>query len=360
MLNSHRSLVRLSVATVLVSILAGCGGGSSSKSTDTTAAVDSMTSTPTVALYPLTGLPITDQAAAARVALVTKIDNHPAARPQTGLNKADIVFEENVESLTRFAAVFQSQGSDPVGPLRSGRTQDIDILGSFNKPLFGWSGGNSRVTQAINASDLVNVGYSASHGKGGYYREKTMKAPHNLFAKTSNLWTLAPAGSAAPSPQFLYRSASDAKPSTSTAIDGAKISMYNVRVYWKWDAATGNFLRSSLNEKHVLEPHMTNDGQVNTKNVVVLYVTYVRSKADRKSPNALTTGTGTGFVMTDGGIIPITWTRESRLVPFSLVDANSQSVRMTPGRTWVELAWKNSLAPVAPGIDPSKVVFPAT
>ena len=360
MLNSHRSLVRLSVATVLVSILAGCGGGSSSKSTDTTAAVDSMTTTPTVALYPLTGLPITDQAAAARVALVTKIDNHPAARPQTGLNKADIVFEENVESLTRFAAVFQSQGSDPVGPLRSGRTQDIDILGSFNKPLFGWSGGNSRVTQAINASDLVNVGYSASHGKGGYYREKTMKAPHNLFAKTSNLWTLAPAGSAAPSPQFLYRSASDAKPSTSTAIDGAKISMYNVRVYWKWDAATGNFLRSSLNEKHVLEPHMTNDGQVNTKNVVVLYVTYVRSKADRKSPNALTTGTGTGFVMTDGGIIPITWTRESRLVPFSLVDANSQSVRMTPGRTWVELAWKNSLAPVAPGIDPSKVVFPAT
>jgi len=360
MLNSHRSLVRLSVATVLVSILAGCGGGSSSKSTDTTAAVDSMTSTPTVALYPLTGLPITDQAAAARVALVTKIDNHPAARPQTGLNKADIVFEENVESLTRFAAVFQSQGSDPVGPLRSGRTQDIDILGSFNKPLFGWSGGNSRVTQAINASDLVNVGYSASHGKGGYYREKTMKAPHNLFAKTSNLWTLAPAGSAAPSPQFLYRSASDAKPSTSTAIDGAKISMYNVRVYWKWDAATGNFLRSSLNEKHVLEPHMTNDGQVNTKNVVELYVTDVRSKADRKSPNALTTGTGTGFVMTDGGIIPITWTRESRLVPFSLVDANSQSVRMTPGRTWVELAWKNSLAPVAPGIDPSKVVFPAT
>ena len=255
--------------------------------------------------------------------------------------------------------MFQSQGSDPVGPIRSGRTQDIDILASFNKPLFGWSGGNYRVTKAVNASTMVNVGYSASRGKGGYYREKTMKAPHNLYAKTSNLWTLAPAGSSAPVPQFLYRSDSDAKPSTSTAIDGAKVSMYNVRVYWKWDAATGNFLRSAENTKRVLEPHMADDGQVNTKNVVVLYVTYVRSKADRKSPNALTTGKGTGFVMTDGGIIPITWLRAASTVPFTLLDANNQSVRLTPGRTWVELAWKNSLAPVAPGIDPAKVPFPA-
>ena len=135
--------------------------------------------------------------------------------------------------------------------------------------------------------------------------------------------------------------------------------MYNVRVYWKWDAATGNFLRSSDNDKRVLEPHMTDDGQVNAKNVVVLYVTYVRSKADRKSPNALTTGKGTGFVMTDGGIIPVTWLRGNRRVPFTLIDANNQYVRLTPGRTWVELAWKNSLAPVAPGIDPSKVAFPA-
>ena len=355
---SHRALVRLSIAIILVSVLAACGGGGTSSDT-TAGSVEPLTTTPLAPGYPLTGLPITDQAAATRVALVAKIDNHPAARPQTGLNKADIVFEENVEALTRFAAVFHSQGSDPVGPLRSGRTQDIDILASLNKPLFAWSGGNYLVTKAINASDMVNVGYSASRGKGGYYREKTMKAPHNLYAKTSNLWTLAPAGSSAPKAQFLYRTDSDAKPSTSTAIDGAKISMYNVRVYWKWDAASGNFLRSSDNVKRVLEPHMADDGQVNTKNVVVLYVTYVRSKADRKSPNALTTGKGTGFVMTDGGIIPITWLRGNRNAPFSLTDANNQYIRLTPGRTWVELAWKNSLAPVAPGIDPSKVAFPA-
>lgn len=358
MFQSHRTVTRISVAAVLVSLLISCGGGSqSSDSTDGVAPIDSVPATGPI--YPLLGTPATDAAVAARVALAAKIDNHPAARPQTGLNKADIVFEENVEFLTRFAAVFHSQGSDPVGPLRSGRTQDINILGSLNKPMLAWSGGNARVTNAINASDLVNVGYSASHGKGGYYREKTRQAPHNLYAKTKNLWTLTPKGSGPPPQQFLYRSDSDAKPTTSVAIDGAKISMYNVRVYWKWDATTKTFLRFSENIKRVLEPHMTDDGQVNATNVVVLYMKYVRSKADRKSPEAVSVGTGTGFVMTDGGMIPVTWTRPSREVPFQLTDAAGTAVRMMPGRTWVELAYKESLAPVNPGIDPSKVVWPA-
>lgn len=360
MSRTHRPLIRLGAVAVAVATLAACSGGASSSDNGPgTSETSTIPGQAAAGIFPLLGTPITDAAVATRPALVTKIDNHPAARPQSGLNKADIVFEENVESLTRFAAVFHSQGSDPVGPLRSGRTQDIDILGSFNKPLFGWSGGNYLVTRAINNSDLVNVGYSASRGKGGYYRAKDRKIPHNLYAKTSNLWTLAPEGATAPQPQFIYRGSSDAKPATSTPIDGAKVSMYNVKVYWKWDAATGNFLRFGETLKRELEPHMADDGQVNTKNVLVLYVTYVRSKADRKSPNALTTGKGTGFVLTDGGLIPINWVRANRLVPFTITDASGAVVRMTPGRTWVELAWKNSLAPVAPGIDPKTVKFPA-
>jgi hypothetical protein len=360
MSRNRRPIIRLAAAALAVAVLAACGGGGSSS--DTSSADGANPAVPGQGMgttYPLLGTPVTDAAAAVRPALVAKIDNHPAARPQTGLNKADIVFEENVEALTRFAAVFHSQGSDPVGPLRSGRTQDIDILGSFNKPLFGWSGGNSRVTRAINNSDLVNVGYSASRGKGGYYRAKDKKIPHNLYAKTSDLWSLAPKEAVSPQQQFTYRGSSDAKPATSTAVDGAKVSMYNVKVYWKWDAATSNFIRFTENLKRELEPHMADDGQVNTKNVVVLYVTYVRSKADRKSPDAVTVGKGTGFVMTDGGLIPINWVRANRLVPFTITDASGAVVRMTPGRTWVELAWKNSLAPVGPGIDPKTVKFPA-
>ena len=362
MLKKNNRRIRILSAVAAVSILAACGGSGGTTDSapgDTIAPADTV---PAVPVYPLLGTPITDPVAAARMALVVKIDNHPAARPQTGLNKADIVFEENVEGLTRFAAVFQSQGSDPVGPVRSGRTQDIDILASFNKPLFAWSGGNARVTQAINASTMVNVGHSASRGKGGYFRSTDRKAPHNLFAKTTDLWKLAPEGSVAPQQQFTYRGVSDAKASTLVAGDGAKVAMYGVKVLWKWDAASSTYLRFTENKlgykKYVNEPHMSDGTQVNGSNVVVLYVTYVKSKADRKSPNALTIGKGTGFVLTDGGSIPITWLRGNSKVPFTLLDANGAVVRLTPGRTWVELGWKNSLAVVPTGVNPDTVAWP--
>jgi hypothetical protein len=325
---------------------------------------DPTASTAPPTIYPLTGLPVDDPAKASRPALVAKIDNHPNARPQAGLNKADIVIEENVEGLTRFAAVFHSDGSDPVGPLRSGRTQDKIFLGSYNKPLFMWSGGNYRVTQVINRSDLVNIGHSASKGKGGYYREKARKIPYNLYASTTKGWSLAPEGSGPPPPQFLFRGVSDAVPSTAKPVDGAKVHMYNVKVYWKWDAASGKFLRYTENLKRELEPHMSAEGvtpvdQVNAQNVIVLYCTYKRSWADRKSPEAQTTGKGTGFVLTNGAVIPITWERAEQKDVFTFTDAKGAVVRMTPGRTWIELAFKNTLAPVDPGVDPKKVAWPA-
>ncbi|MFM8266061.1 MAG: DUF3048 domain-containing protein [Acidimicrobiia bacterium] len=118
-------------------VLAACGGGGSETDTTdeapaatlapaTTAESTTTTTTLPPILAPLTGLAV--DAAITRPALIVKIDNHPKARPQWGLNQADIVFEENVEMLTRFAAVFHSSGSDPVGPVRSGRKQDVDLL----------------------------------------------------------------------------------------------------------------------------------------------------------------------------------------------------------------------------------------
>ena len=143
-------------------IVASCGGKSDTSANlpiDTiveTTIPETTTTTIPVVRNPLTGAPAADESILNRPALVVKIDNHPRARPQWGLNQADIVFEENVEQLTRFAAVFHSQGSDPVGPIRSGRQQDIDLLGSLNHPLFAWSGGNQQVTSAIRKSWLLN------------------------------------------------------------------------------------------------------------------------------------------------------------------------------------------------------------
>jgi hypothetical protein len=210
----------------------------------------------------------------------------------------------------------------------------------------------------VNSSSLVNVGHSASKGKGGYFRSQERKAPHNLYAQTKDLWSLAPEGAGPPPVQFTFRGDSDARPATSTPLDGAKVSMTGLKVFWKWDAAAKNFVRFTENSRRQLEPHVSDDVQVNSKNVVVLYATYESSAADKKSPHAVTVGKGTGFVLTDGGLMEMKWERANAETPFTFTDNAGAVIRMTPGRTWIEVSRRNSLAAVGIGVDPATVAWP--
>jgi hypothetical protein len=294
-----------------------------------------------VPVYPLTGLPVTDPVAAARPALVVKIDNNEKARPQTGLNEADIVFEEIVEIQTRFAAVFHSQTADPVGPIRSGRTQDIDLLGSFNQPLFMWSGGNAAVTRAIEDSDLVNL--SAQHTDvyqaAGFFRSDDRPNPHDLYASTTAGWTLAPEGAGPPQQQFTYRSADDEPVGEPAA--GCNGDMDGLAVGWTYDSSAGNYLRTTNGQ-----PHMdVLSGQVSTENVVVMFVEYRPSPADARSPEAQTIGTGEAWVFTGGVLVRGTWSRADRFSGVVLTDSSGQLILLTPGRTFIELAKAGSYQP---------------
>lgn len=339
---------RLAVLAAVVT-LSACGGSgdSSSDSSVVVPDTDAVSSEP---VYPLTGLPISDQAAASRVAMVVKIDNHPSARPQAGINQADIIFEENVEKLTRYAAVFHSEGSDPVGPIRSGRFQDINLVGSLNKPLFVWSGGNSKVSAAIAKSDLVDLSYSKANTDGGFKRSDEYRAPHNLFAETTKLWTLAPAGSAAPVQQFAYRTVSDANASTSKESTGLKVSMDGVKAQWDWDAATKEYVRTQ-DGSVVVDPQ---DISLSVPNVVVLEVEYTNTY----SPTSKTLGTGKVYVFTNGVVYEGTWSRNDRLKPFDLKDSAGGVIKLTPGQTFVHVARADKTAVVTAGLTQDDVEFP--
>jgi hypothetical protein len=346
----------LVIAAGSLGILGACGGSSPSVTSDSVPTESSSVepTTTTVAIQvvvnPLTGEPALDESILSRPAMVVKIDNHPKAQPQFGLNQADIIFEENVEKLTRFAAVFHSQGSDPVGPIRSGRFQDINLLGSLNKPLFVWSGGNPQVSKAIQKSDLVDLSYTVANKDGGFKRDSSREAPHNLIAETSKLWTLAPDGSGPPPPQFSYRSVSDAVPTSAQKVAGVKLSMDGVKVEWDWSATDQTFGRLQ-NDK----PHVDSDGvQLNVRNVVILEVEYTNSY----SPTSKTLGSGKVTVFTQGVAITGTWERSNRLIPFTLKDSVGAIIKLTPGRTFVEVARADKAAIIAEGIDPGEVKYP--
>ncbi|MFM9138847.1 MAG: DUF3048 domain-containing protein [Actinomycetota bacterium] len=344
----RRRLIVMCSTVVLSAIVAACGGSGSSSDT-ATPVTDAPTTTVPEDVYPLTGLPVDDEDAAERPAMVVKIDNHPKARPQDGINQADIIFEENVEKLTRFAAVFHSEGSDPVGPIRSGRFQDINLLGSLNKPLFVWSGGNAKVTSAIQDSDLVDLSWTVANKDGGFTRDDERSAPHNLVAETTKLWTLAPSGAKPPAQQFVYRGASDANASTSKDTDGVKVSMDGIRVHWMWDDKTKEFLRFSDDE-----PHFGSDEQqLAVPNVVILEVEY----SNNYSPTSKTVGSGKAYVFTNGVMYEGKWTRDDRLKPYVLTDSAGAPIKLTPGQTFVEVARAGKTAIVAPGVDPETVDY---
>jgi hypothetical protein len=288
-------------------------------------------------LAPLTGLPV--ETAITKPALVVKIDNADAgARPQVGLNRADVVFEEKVEGgVTRFAAIFHSQGSNPVGPVRSGRTTDIGIVYPLQRPLYAYSGANIIVEGELAGAPLVNVG-APTHPEV-YWRQDGRSAPYNLFSSTDGLWGLAPPDAQPPTRLFTYRGAdqeSAGERSGAVALDfGGGGGSAPVRFDWNpggkvWDRSQNG------------TPHVDEDGtRFAPDNVIVQFVDYPSSglvdKAGNESPVAQLVGEGDVWIFADGKMQAGRWTRPNLESVTSFVDAAGQPLALTPGRTWVEL-----------------------
>ncbi|NBS28901.1 MAG: DUF3048 domain-containing protein [Actinobacteria bacterium] len=288
---------------------------------------------------PLTGAPLESaDEIPNRPALAVKMPNNPQALPQTGLNEADVVFEEIInDGITRFAAVFHSQGSDPVGPIRSGRAQDVDILSNLNSPLFAWSGGNPGVTRVINNSTLTSLSYVGGYGNSYYRRDGRGGAPHNLFSSTDTLWELAPDEFAIPPQIFPYMLPGEVAEGDTASI--IEIELDSILARWDYDAASGRYLRSEYGEPHMSE--LT--GQVSADNVVVLLVEYRQSTIDAKSPEAVTVGSGQALIFTDGVVRTGVWQRSSNTDTWNLYtdETLSEPLGLSEGRTWVELPRNN-------------------
>jgi len=284
---------------------------------------------------PLTGAPLTSSDEIPnRPALAVKMPNNPQALPQTGINEADIVFEEIInDGITRFAAVFHSQGSDPVGPIRSGRAQDVDILSNLDSPLFAWSGGNPGVTRVINNSTLTSLSYVGGYANAYYRRDGRGGAPHNLFSSTETLWDLTPEEFALPPQIFPYMLPGETAEGDSASI--IEIELDSILARWDYDASTGRYLRSEYGEPHMSE--LT--GQVWADNVVVMLVEYRQSPIDSKSPEAVTVGSGQVLVFTDGVVRVGAWQRSSNTDSWNLYtdETLSTPLGLSDGRTWVEL-----------------------
>jgi hypothetical protein len=335
-----RHPLRRTLALIVVLVLAGAAASCSSGGGDDEADGGSSTTVSlppgAVSTWPLTGLPIEgDQLLALRPALIVKIDNSEEARPQVGINQADIVYEERVEGITRLAAVFHSTSQAPVGPVRSARSSDIDIVSAYNRPIFAWGGANNGVAAAVAGAELEsrNVDSAAVDDK---YRDDERPAPHNLFMTSTDDFWADPGTSRSAPPQFQYRTDGAAANAGAAPTPGVNITYTggDVSVDYVYDPARSGWVRFQNGTPHVDEAGVP----VAPANMLIIYTEYGASPADPRSPNALTVGSGelTAF-LGDGTVVQGTWSRDSAIAPYTLLDTAGQPVLLTPGRTWVSL-----------------------
>lgn len=277
----------------------------------------------------LTGRPTAD--GNARPALVVKIDNVPRARPQAGINDADVVYVELVEGgVTRYAAVFHSENVPTVGPVRSMRTTDINLLRPLNQPLFANSGGNSRTTQAINASPLVNIGHATGAG-GAYYRNNSRPAPHNLFSSTASLRRAAGNAGGAPPELFTIRRPGTELPNATSESTGVSVQYRNTTVSYTWN---GSGWARSQDGRATVD---TAGVRTAPETVIVQFTPYGVSPADRNSPEADTVGNGKAWIFTEGKLIRGSWSKPRPGDVTLYRDSEGNEVQLLPGRVWVEL-----------------------
>ncbi|MGV8886351.1 MAG: DUF3048 domain-containing protein [Microbacteriaceae bacterium] len=282
-------------------------------------------------LAPLTGR-IIEAGTAINPSIAAKIDNHPAARPQVGLETTDIVFEELVEGgLTRYVAVWQSRIPAELGPVRSIRPMDPDIVSAFGG-IIAYSGGQFRFVELMKAAPVYNAIHGQSDTAKTFYRSKTKRAPHNVLVKAREV-VAQHADLKPPVQQFGY--SLDVLTSTA-AIEGTATTKIVARFgsssapSWLWDAASATWLRSQAGVKDLA----TTGAQLSAANVVVM-----RVKVDNSLgvPKTELVSSGEAWVSTGGATVHARWSKGSATARIRFVDDNGAAILLAPGNTWIEL-----------------------
>lgn len=266
--------------------------------------------------------------------LMAKIDNNPEARPQVGLNQADIVFEELVEGgLSRYLAVWHSTIPAEIGPIRSIRPMDPDIASPF-RGIITYSGGQQRFVQMMGATRVKNVIHGQSGTEKFIFRSDEMIAPHDVIVRARKLIdkrsNLQP-----PEPAFRFARAADIP----SAVQFGKSSKRLVTSFsslnspsWKYDSKTGKYKRFQAGGAKDVD---YNKSQLTAVNVIAQMVG--ESSEYGYVPRALVVGRGVAWISSGGKTVKARWVKKNRNAMTVYTLNNGEEVVLARGRTWVEL-----------------------
>ncbi len=331
----------LGVGSALVMASGSFADSTTTTSTTTTTAPTTSTTTKSHgSVAPLTGLPYPKRLLKDRSALTIKIDNTPEAMPQYGINDADVVYEEIVEGgITRLAAIFNSRVPKVVGPVRSVRRTDREIVFPIGG-IFAFSGGAEYAVRSIETAPVKL--YDESNSGAAMFRDPSRQIPHNLFANAELL--MAKDGKPRPPPPlFTYLSSGE-------QFRGPKVKSFVVNfangyaVSYAWDTTTKSWDRSLFGVPDV----NASGARDSPTNVIVMTVNYVGGAGVIDSYAQLI-GSGPAEVFSGGRVEHGTWVRPNLRHRAIYKNLQGKIINLNPGQTWVELLSVGEGVSITPG-----------
>ena len=260
--------------------------------------------------------------------LAVKIDNIAEARPPTGLTGADLVYLLPVEGgLSRILAVFSAHSPPVIGPVRSAREDDLELLRQFGRPAFAYSGAQSQLVPVVRSARIVDLSNA-----DGYFRDPNRYAPHNLYAHTQQLLAQAAGASKAADIGFRFGAPPGGGRVTSAVTVGYPAASFTFR----WSATAGRWLVTMDGTPATA----AEGGQLSAATVVIQY-TKVRTsrflEQGQRPPYAESTGTGTGVVLRDGKAYDIRWSRPDADGGTTFTTSSGQPMTFARGQVWIVL-----------------------
>ena len=270
--------------------------------------------------------------------LVVKVDDTKEARPQIGLEGADVVYVEQVEAgLTRIAAIFSSTLPEIIGPVRSARISDIELLAQFGRVGLAYSGAQSKMRPVLAAANIENL--SAERNPPSIYlKDPERSGPVNMILKPALLLERANAKAATEidSPKVAPWSFGDA-PKLGAATIAAKVKWPNARYELKWNETDKRYLIYFNGE-----PNMDASGtQLKADTAIIQLVSITPSIYGDKfggiTPFSKTIGSGKAIMLRDGFSYKLTWQRDIETDVTTWLDEDGKVANFKPGKIWIFL-----------------------
>ena len=273
------------------------------------------------------------------IVIGVKNDNNVRARPQSGPQNADAVFEVLVEGgMTRFINIFYESDTKYHGPIRSARPTDPTVL----RPLDGVLVASGATGGLI--PEIVDMGVPViTDRRPDYFRISSRKAPHNLYADTTKLKSTAISRgykkSINPQPLFPW---GDPNINNWNNINSLKLKFSSqTSITWRWNGTLYDrtyydaYKGSSSGNVHNWINENGSSGQISFPTVIALFCEpYIHPL---QLPSVKTVGEGRAIIMHEGKMLDARWKRGSNLDPFHIVDKNGNSLLIPKGKPWISL-----------------------